>query len=227
VPKSGTHSQKLVAAQGIPKNNKVIILVSEAPSYHSTAPSQDVAPTYTATVPTANPAAETPSRRVESHMANTTPEPLGLPPIPALPRSNNSLLQNYRLPTWPTANAPAAMHYRKVAERRVVDGRYQNPLQTRHQSQGTHVRQPEEADNGGLAMLRPLEDPYLVGEEAAAQARRERIGRETSSDVLQREDRHWDWLIGKSCYAIEASDQSNKNANVHLSPNERLGRTRT
>ena len=119
------------------------------------------------------------------------------------------------------------MHYRKVAERRVVDGRYQNPPQTRRHSQSTHARQQEEAGDGDRAMLRPLEDPYLVGEEAAAQARRERIARETSSDVLQREDRHWDWLIGKSCHWIEAKDQRNKNANVHLSSNERLGRTRT
>lgn len=89
------------------------------------------------------------------------------------------------------------MHYRKVAERRVVDGRYQNPPQTRRHSQSTHARQQEEAGDGDRAMLRPLEDPYLVGEEAAAQARRERIARETSSDVLQREDRHWDWLIAQ------------------------------
>lgn len=46
-------------------------------------------------------------------------------------------------------------------------------------------------------VLRPLEDPYLVGEVAAARARRERLARENGPDVLQREDRRWDWFLGK------------------------------
>lgn len=45
--------------------------------------------------------------------------------------------------------------------------------------------------------VRPLEDPYLVGEEAAARARRERLARENpGDDVLHREDRRWDWFLG-------------------------------
>lgn len=46
--------------------------------------------------------------------------------------------------------------------------------------------------------VRPLEDPYLVGEEAAARARAERIARENRGDeVLIREDRRWDWFLGE------------------------------
>lgn len=45
--------------------------------------------------------------------------------------------------------------------------------------------------------IRPLEDPYLVGEEAAARARRERLARESGDDILIREDRRWDWFLGK------------------------------
>lgn len=45
--------------------------------------------------------------------------------------------------------------------------------------------------------FRPLEDPYLVGEEAAARARRERLARENGDDVLQKEDRRWDWFLCK------------------------------
>lgn len=47
------------------------------------------------------------------------------------------------------------------------------------------------------AEMRPLEDPYLVGEVAAAQARRERLLRETGEDILVREDRQWDWLLAQ------------------------------
>lgn len=45
--------------------------------------------------------------------------------------------------------------------------------------------------------FRPLEDPYLVGEEAAARARRERLARENGDDVLYKEDRRWDWFLCK------------------------------
>jgi hypothetical protein len=41
-----------------------------------------------------------------------------------------------------------------------------------------------------------LEDPYLVGEVAAANARRERLAREAGDDVLIQEDKQWDWLLG-------------------------------
>jgi hypothetical protein len=48
--------------------------------------------------------------------------------------------------------------------------------------------------------VRPLEDPYLVGEEAAARARAERMAREENfgDEVLIREDRRWDWFLGES-----------------------------
>lgn len=46
--------------------------------------------------------------------------------------------------------------------------------------------------------FRPLEDPYLVGEEAAASARRERLARESGEDILWDEDRRWNRFLGKS-----------------------------
>lgn len=44
---------------------------------------------------------------------------------------------------------------------------------------------------------RPLEDPYLVGETAAAAARRERLAKETGENILIEEDRRWDWFLGR------------------------------
>lgn len=49
----------------------------------------------------------------------------------------------------------------------------------------------------GRNRVRPLEDPYLVGEEAAAQARAERLARENGDEILIREDRRWDWFLGE------------------------------
>lgn len=45
--------------------------------------------------------------------------------------------------------------------------------------------------------VRPLEDPHLVGEVAAAQARRERLARENGDEILIREDRRWDFFLGQ------------------------------
>jgi len=47
------------------------------------------------------------------------------------------------------------------------------------------------------AASHPLEDPYLVGEQASAEARRQRLTRKTSEDVLQKEDQQWDWLLAQ------------------------------
>lgn len=52
------------------------------------------------------------------------------------------------------------------------------------------------SEEGEDTRIRPLEDPYLVGEEAAARARNERLARKHGEDVLIREDRRWDWWLG-------------------------------
>jgi hypothetical protein len=54
---------------------------------------------------------------------------------------------------------------------------------------------------------RPLEDPYLVGEEAAARARAERMERERVSgeEILIREDRRWDWFLGEFFFSYTPS----------------------
>lgn len=58
--------------------------------------------------------------------------------------------------------------------------------------------QVTEEENRREEPFRPLEDPYLVGEAAAAEARRDRIARETGDDILIKEDQQWDWLLGKN-----------------------------
>lgn len=62
----------------------------------------------------------------------------------------------------------------------------------------------DEEERNGLNHIRPLEDPYLVGEEAASRARAERLERERylGDEVLIREDRRWDWFLGKSFFRV-------------------------
>ena len=45
--------------------------------------------------------------------------------------------------------------------------------------------------------MRTLEDPYLVGEVAAEEARQERLRRENEWGVLEVEDKRWDWLLAQ------------------------------
>lgn len=62
--------------------------------------------------------------------------------------------------------------------------------------------------------VRPLEDPYLVGEVAAARARRERLARENGDDVLHSEDRRWDWFLGKCLPVFGALDEHDSVRNL-------------
>lgn len=53
------------------------------------------------------------------------------------------------------------------------------------------------ASAGDDERVRPLEDPHLVGEEAASRARTARLARESGDDILLTEDRRWDWFLGE------------------------------
>jgi hypothetical protein len=91
---------------------------------------------------------------------------------------------------------PTARHYQSVAQRRVVAAAAASASDTIVRRVATLERVVEE-ESQQRNRFRPLEDPYLVGEEAAARARSERLARENGDDVLTREDRRWDWLLGE------------------------------
>ncbi|KAK0390849.1 hypothetical protein NLU13_0352 [Sarocladium strictum] len=177
--------------------------ISEVPSYHSTAPHHEPIPPYSP--PTRA------STRMNNHSGDESQIQYGLPPIPDTPIHGAANLYNFRVPTWSTHNAPAARQYRSVIERRAAArstgaGRHHRWASLENggpsSSSATLPAAPSstglDADPGsGTRTPRPLEDPYLVGEEAAAEARRERLRRENGDDILIREDQHWDWLLAQ------------------------------
>ncbi|KAL6853286.1 hypothetical protein J3F83DRAFT_756057 [Trichoderma novae-zelandiae] len=174
--------------------------VSEVPSYHSRTTYNEATPAYTAaaptsTVPTTTATASAP-RQIFSAASSSLSgrQTVGLPPLPPLasPRVLND--HSFRIPTWSAGNAPAARHYRKVAERRVVDGRFQAAAEVVGM-RDTTITRPNEDNDGPV--LRPLEDPYLVGEQAAAEARQQRIAREVGESMLREEDKQWDWMLAQ------------------------------
>lgn len=79
-----------------------------------------------------------------------------------------------------------------------------------------------EEENRGEEPFRPLEDPYLVGEAAAAEARRDRMARETGEDILIKEDQQWDWLLSKNTPKTIPA-QSEQSLTRIRSYHERLG----
>ncbi|KAK8917282.1 hypothetical protein H634G_09128 [Metarhizium anisopliae BRIP 53293] len=174
--------------------------VSDTPSYHTLPYNHnETIPPYSPPAPRAAPLAASASAPLfapgRHGTSSTRQQTIGLPPLPPVAPQGAMSIHNFHLPTWSANNGPAARHYRNVAERRITSGRYTGPAEPlRHQNPN------DRALNNGTDTApeaRPLEDPYLVGEVAAAQARRERLARESSDDILVREDRQWDWLLAQ------------------------------
>jgi hypothetical protein len=183
-------------------------IVSEAPSYHSTIPGAETTPPY---VPPGTTAAafddslEIAAAAEQEADRSRTPQPalphtIGLPPIPPLPHASRQMptLSEFRIPTWSTISSnPTARHYHSVAQRRVA--RDSDPAESLRQHILKQViDQEEEIQN---RQFRPLEDPYLVGEDAARKARDERLAKENGEDILVREDRRWDLLLSMSAHS--------------------------
>ncbi|KAK3943128.1 hypothetical protein QBC46DRAFT_48292 [Diplogelasinospora grovesii] len=131
----------------------------------------------------------------------------GLPPVPTGPlpsrRSQMPLqLSEFRIPSWSnlsTAN-PTARQYQRVALRRTRAAAASSSMESPKKMALERCAEEEEQQHQQRNRVRPLEDPYLVGEEAAARARRERLARESfflGDEVLVREDRRWDWFLAQ------------------------------
>ncbi|KAI0803598.1 hypothetical protein GGR55DRAFT_682514 [Xylaria sp. FL0064] len=195
--------------------------VSEAPSYHTLPPNETV-PAYTPAATTGQSARTSNSTRQFSSMLPPPSESrssfahgTGLPPIPRRAElSSTPSLSQFNIAPWSSigGNNPQARHYQSVANRRVaasaaaaaatggpsssstssVEGALRAALSRINASANAAANFISEEDAG---LVRPLEDPYLVGEEAAARARSERLARKYGEDILIHEDRHWDiWL---------------------------------
>lgn len=130
---------------------------------------------------------------------------IGLPPIP--PRGAAApTLNSFSIPTWSVVNSNPT--FQNVARRRAQVDRGDNVANLRRAFLLERVAEDEDSPPPSASASRdptpgpstgprrPLEDPHLVGEEAAAQARRTRLARERGNDILVQEDRQWNWFLG-------------------------------
>ncbi|KAK3336139.1 hypothetical protein B0T19DRAFT_395928 [Cercophora scortea] len=175
---------------------------SDAPSYHSTLPyPNDPVPPYSP------PARSTPASPPAPLLS---PEPgprhQGLPPVPTGPvNSSIPSIAQFRTPSWSSLSSnPTARHYQRVAHRRVAAATSSSNTASADGLRRLMLDQIEEEERN---RVRPLEDPHLVGEHAAAQARRERLARENGDEILLREDRRWDWFLTQMREAKEREER--------------------
>ncbi|KAI8632837.1 hypothetical protein F5Y19DRAFT_331802 [Xylariaceae sp. FL1651] len=183
--------------------------ISEAPSYHTLPPSEAVPaytpPSSTSTTTSSSQPSITP--RQSSPMLPLTPVAprstftpgAGLPPIPRRAEASSTpSLSQFRIPSWSSMSNgnPQARHYQSVANRRVAAASATPSASSVEGALRAALSRINAANADGAeedGRVRPLEDPYLVGEEAAARARRERLARKHGDEILIREDRRWDW----------------------------------
>jgi hypothetical protein len=191
---------------------------SAAPSYFSDAPSYRSMldpPPYTPreTPPyTAYPALLAPRHQ--------RPVPQTLPSIPSLSpasRNNNNQgsspnLSHFQVLPWPSLNSnPNVRIYNSIAQRRITRD-YESAVASLGPALGpTGTRPPlleRVSETPEEQPLRPLEDPHLVGEEAASRARTARLERERLQDPLVNEDLQWDQFLSQV-----ARDRENQERN--------------
>ncbi|KAK4124888.1 hypothetical protein N657DRAFT_643650 [Parathielavia appendiculata] len=197
---------------------------SDAPSYHSTNPHPDPLPPYSPPARSTPPTTTTTTTRQNSSVSSlldpvpspsssstttTAPRRYGLPPVPTGPPPQDfPSLSQFRIPPWSTANStsnPTARIYHNVALRRAASVASSSSSSTANldglmrRVMLERIEEEERYHNSQQQRVRPLEDPYLVGEEAAARARAERMAREENwgEEVLIREDRRWDWFLAQ------------------------------
>ncbi|KAF7546332.1 hypothetical protein G7Z17_g8500 [Cylindrodendrum hubeiense] len=169
--------------------------VSEAPSYHSVAPYPEAVPPYSPPSNRSDVAASTSMLlHARSGTSTSRQQTIGLPPVPSAPLRSVPNLNNFRIATWSNLNSsPNARQYQRVAQRRMNAQR--DPVDSLRRVMTERIVEEPPVQERNEPTTRPLEDPYLVGEVAAATARQERIARESGEDILVREDRQWDWWL--------------------------------
>ncbi|OBT81900.1 hypothetical protein VE02_09287 [Pseudogymnoascus sp. 03VT05] len=123
--------------------------------------------------------------------------------------SRTPSLSDYYPTSWSRHATPSSRHYDAVAARRAEAATRRDTADLLEAARVTRdpvraallvVRERERVEFGmgreGGRRVRPEEDGELVGEEAAGEARRERLRRE-GVEVLEREDRRWEWLLAQ------------------------------
>ncbi|KFY25354.1 hypothetical protein V493_04693 [Pseudogymnoascus sp. VKM F-4281 (FW-2241)] len=168
-----------------------------------------VGPTPLVPPPAYSPRAPSPpARDIETaSILSAAPSYSTLPPRPPQSSSRDPSLADYYTNSWSRHATPSSRHYDAIAERRARAAAARDRAELMEAARVTRdpvraarkVVEERERKEFGVGeeegrRVRPLEDVELVGEAAAAKARKDRLARE-GVEVLVREDKRWDWLL--------------------------------
>ncbi|KAF2489297.1 hypothetical protein BU16DRAFT_177849 [Lophium mytilinum] len=200
---------------------------SAAPSYVSDAPTytsrRQSIPAPNATTNSPSRLSTTPSRATTSTPASASPPRLGLPSPRYAPgfqsrahgSSSDLSAHNYNISHWSNIHSNhQSRQYENVARRRASQAVnttliINTPLSTPLPPSTSHTTSSTALDSSAAGAYpadtvhtptSPLEDPYLVGEEAAEKARKQRIYREMclrGEEALKHESKTWDFMLGQ------------------------------
>ncbi|KAI9839387.1 MAG: hypothetical protein M1837_002111 [Sclerophora amabilis] len=173
--------------------------ISAAPSYHSAAPAQPTTTTTATTTTLASPPTSTTAITATATSPTRLPNPTYAPGFaPAHLRRGSTNLgelsaHSYSIPSWSSVGSShQSRHYHRVANRRATLASAETERAALAAAITTPRAQPP--PNSSEDILE--EDPYLVGSEAAARAKRERLqGMRRGEEALRQEDKAWDFML--------------------------------
>ncbi|KAI9765788.1 MAG: hypothetical protein M1835_007315 [Candelina submexicana] len=186
---------------------------SEAPSYHSYTPQRPALHTRSITLAT------TTSSSAAPPTIDGRPTPRFAPGFRHGSQCTISDVEahTYNIASWSSVTSGhQARHYQNVANRRATLASAESERQavaaavlspTNNKNAGVFLgvleeeqhEAEEDDDDEDIKNMRPNEDPALVGEEAARKAkmRRRYLERCRGEEVLQRENKSWDFMLGQ------------------------------
>lgn len=173
-----------------PSDPEVASIRSEAPSYRSQAPSYHSETTGLPTTTTYRSSTQISTHSTRQASSNHNSRDTW--------RSARSQLSDvdvraYSIPTWSNVRSHQERTLLSVAHRRAVAAAAATAISSPPARGSLRVRLPP--TNCEEVILE--EDPYLVGTEAANQARKERLTSNGDEDTLLQEDKAWNFMLGQ------------------------------
>ncbi|KAI9797908.1 MAG: hypothetical protein M1825_005677 [Sarcosagium campestre] len=163
---------------------------SAAPSYHSSAPSVPSLPVNRNS--TINQPQDRP--RPQDFAPGFRPPPTSLRTVPGrLPDTSA-----YAIRSWSSiASSPQERLYHSVAKRRATMANVESERLAMVSASSMLLARAQPPAECAEDIIE--EDPFLVGSEAAEQARKERLKRKRArgEEVLRQEDKAWDFMLGQ------------------------------
>ncbi|KAI9755897.1 MAG: hypothetical protein M4579_004111 [Chaenotheca gracillima] len=160
---------------------------------------RSAAPSYTSAAPSYHSSMPAPARpRASTRLPNPDYAPGFTPSLPRRGSTNSASqlsVHHYNIPSWSSVKGGhQSRHYHSVANRRATLASAESERAAIAAAMSAPRAMPPPDSKEDILE----EDPYLVGGEAAARAKEERLQRvRRGEEVLRQEDKAWDFMIAQ------------------------------